>query len=184
MLLDHIHFNVHNANITGDWFIEKMGFQPVSQFINNQTLTRILTQNNSIFFFISSALNISSPVYNYLNSFASGVVDVAFKVKNIDAILNNLSTLENQILNTPYTYIFPEGKLKIAKIKGWNSLEHTLIENNTNIPFAYLIAHLPINNKSLNIENNLHCQSQLITNNNYNFTKIDHLVLIKCSNFF
>ena len=177
MLLDHIHFYVQNATKTRDCLIEKMGFQPVIQIINDHTHTEIVTHNNSIFLLISSAVNITSPVYNYLNHFASGVADVAFEVKNIDAIIKKLSSLKNQILNYPHTYIFPQGKLKIAKIRGWNSLEHTLIVNDSNIPFAYLIVNLQINSKSLNIEDNLHSQQQLTTNNNYDLTSIDHVVL-------
>lgn len=176
MLLDHIHFYVQNATKTRDWLREKMGFIPVGTVINDHTHTEIVTHNNSIFFLISSAVNITSPVHNYLNHFASGVADVAFEVKNIDATIKKLSSLENHILNYPQTYIFPQGKLKLAKIRGWNSLEHTLIENGTNIPFAFLTLHLQINSDYLNIQKHLQDQLQLTTNNN-NLSSIDHLVL-------
>ncbi len=179
MLVDHIHFYVQNAIKIRDLLIEKMGLNPVHQIVNEHTHSEILSYNNSIFLLISSAINITSPVYHYLNHFASGVADVGFEVKSIDAIIKKLSSLENQILNYPHTYIFPQGKLKIAKIRGWDSLEHTLIENNTKIPFCYLLPHLkPQNHSKLtNIDSYQQNPLQLSTNNNHYLNSIDHVVL-------
>jgi 4-hydroxyphenylpyruvate dioxygenase len=176
MLLDHIHFYVKNTTKTRDWLIKNMGFKLVSQFINEHTHTEIVSPNKYLFFFISSAINITSPVDHYLNHFASGVADVAFEVKNIDAIIKNLSTLKKYIINYPHTYILPQGKLKIAKLRGWNSLEHTLIENHTHIPFPLLIPRLPSNTNYSHLKSYLDNQQQL-TNNNYDLSGIDHVVL-------
>ena len=177
MKIDHIHFYVENATNTSNWLIEKMGFKMVNNLINDHTHTKILTYNNTIFFLISSSTNNQSPVFKYLNNFASGVADIAFQVKNIDFILKKISTLENYILNNSHTYLLPEGTVKIAKIKGFNSLQHTLIENNTNIYFCYLLPYLKtFNNNNLddiNINNNLNLSNK----NHYIVNSIDHIVL-------
>lgn len=178
MLINHLHFYVENATKTRDWFIQKMGFKSVDKIINEHTHTEIINFNNSIFLLISSAVNSTSPVYSYLNNFTSGVADVAFQVNNIDFIVKKLSTFKNHILNYPDTYFFPEGKLKIAKIKGFNSLEHTLIENNTNIPFCYLLPQLKTNfDSNLNNRDDYKYNQSRSSNENNSIQSFDHVVL-------
>ncbi len=178
MLINHLHFYVENATKTRDWFIQKMGFQAVDKIINEHTHTEIINYNNSIFLLISSAVNNTSPVYSYLNNFTSGVADVAFQVKNIDSILKKLSTFKNHIINYPNTYFFPEGKLKIAKVKGFNSLKHTLIENNTNIPFCYLLPQLKTNfDSNLNNRDDYKYNQSRSSNDNNSIQSFDHAVL-------
>ena len=178
MKIDHIHFYVENATNTSNWLIEKMGFRMVNNLINNHTYTKILSYNN-IFFLISSPTNNKSRVFKYLNNFASGVADIAFQVKNIDFILKKISNLENHILDHSHTYLLPEGKVKTAKIKGFNSLQHTLIENNTNFPFYSLLPYLKtsLNTNLTHINFNINHNFKLSNNNNYIINSIDHVVL-------
>jgi 4-hydroxyphenylpyruvate dioxygenase len=179
MWIDYIHFYVKNAVKTRNWFIEKIGFKHYSQGQNHHTHTEIVTNNCSIFFVISSPRNPSSPVSNYLNSQPSGVVDVAFRVDNIDSIINQSYSQNMTIINSPQTHYLEQGKIKFAKIKGWNSLHHTLIENTTKIPFCQLLSQLkgkidiPVNE----IENCFSNQNQLLLNNCDTITDIDHVVL-------
>ncbi len=142
MLINHIHFYVKDATETRKLLVDKMGFQYLSQFKQNHTLTEIVTNNYSIFFVISSPLNALSSVAHYLDCHAEGVVDIAFRVNNIDSILNKFCQKDANIILASKTYSLAKHKIKFAKIKGWNCLEHTLIENVNNIPFHSLFPKL------------------------------------------
>lgn len=179
MFIDHIHFYVENAAKTRDWLMDKMGFQYLKQLKNHHTQTEIVTNNYAIFFVISSPLNSLSPVYNYLNLHASGVVDVAFRVNNLDSLIKQNNNENLNIIHQITTHnLLDQGIIKYARIKGWNSLNHTLIENNTNIPFCFLASEL-VSKIKLNLSEsqiNLSSKKQLFSNFN-NLHKIDHVVL-------
>jgi 4-hydroxyphenylpyruvate dioxygenase len=144
MEIDHIHFYVDNAVSTRDWFIEKMGFQHLSQGKNHHTQTEVVGNNSSIFLVISSPLDAASPVSHYLNSHPSGVVDVAFRVQNLDSLLTQSSGKGIKVINPPQTYLLKQKYVKLAKIKGWGYLNHTLIEHTTTTPFCALLPELTL----------------------------------------
>ena len=126
MKIDRVHFYTRNAARTRDWFIRNVGFKAIGNCINRHTHTELIALN-SVFFVLSSPLNSASPVAQYLKSHPSGVVDIAFKVKNLTEILDRASSL-GLILQNIQQERSNRGSFKYAKIAGWNSLEHTLIE--------------------------------------------------------
>ena len=121
MNIDRVHFYVKDAIQTKDWLIDKIGFQAVYSNNNGHTQTEAIVYN-SVFFLISSPLNSSSPVAGYLNSHPPGVVDIAFRVEDINSTVATAERLGVEVLQ------YPEIGVKQAKIAGWGSLQHTVIE--------------------------------------------------------
>ena len=155
MKIDRVHFYVRNAARTKDWFIRNVGFKAIGNCINRHTHTELIALN-SVFFVFSSPLNSASPVAQYLESHPSGVVDIAFKVRDLKEIINraeNLGVILQSIERSP------QGNFKYAKIAGWN-IEHTLIE-------ASDVSCLPVELK----------QHQSVNYNKFEITNIDHVVL-------
>ena len=159
MKIEHVHFYVRNAARTRDWFIRNVGFKAIGNSINRHTHTELIALK-SIFFVLSSPLNSASPVARYLKSHPSGVVDIAFRVKNIRKILDRAGGL-GVILQNIRQARGNEG-FKYAKIAGWN-IQHTLIEASDRVscclPNVKLEQHQNVNYDELEI------------------TDIDHVVL-------
>lgn len=126
MKIDHVHFYTRNAARTRNWFIQNVGFKAIGNCINQHTHTEIIVLNSSFLVF-SSPLTCASPVAEYLDSHPCGVVDIAFRVKNLAAIIDRSRRLGIKVLqNIQLDRI--QGSFKSAKIAGWNDLQHTLIE--------------------------------------------------------
>jgi 4-hydroxyphenylpyruvate dioxygenase len=162
MKIDRIHFYTSDAAKTKDWFIRKIGFNAISNYKSKHTHTEVISLNSACLVF-SSPLTQSSPVAKYLNNHPSGVADIAFRVKDLQSILNRASSLGLEILQ-PLSTQLPQGGWKQAKIQGWNSLQHTLIEDPENADNCCLFSPKIKPDSTVN-----HCNSQL--------TKIDHVVL-------
>ena len=129
MKIDHVHFYTRNAARTKNWFVQNVGFQAIGKCINQHTHTEIIALN-SAFFVLSSPLNSTSPVAQYLDSHPSGVVDIAFRVKDISVIIKQASNLKLE-LQQPQTWNSSQGTFNYAKVAGWDCLQHTLIEAST-----------------------------------------------------
>ncbi|MGB5633359.1 MAG: 4-hydroxyphenylpyruvate dioxygenase, partial [Waterburya sp.] len=129
--------------------------------ISQHTHTELIALN-SAFFVISSPLNTASPVAQYLNFRPSGIVDIAFRVKNLAEIINRGCSLGVKLLQDSQLWRTPQGSFKFAQITGWHDLQHTLIEANGHHDYC-----LPMPIKQHEITNSF--QSYI--------TNIDHLVL-------
>ena len=162
MQIDHVHFYTRDALQTGNWLTRNIGLSSIANNINNHTHTEVVA-NNSVFLLISSALNFSSEVATYLNSHPSGVADIAFRVQNLESILEKVNYLNIQVVEPLQIYSSDRGTVKWAKITGWDSLHHTLIENPTNIPFWQFLFNTEQNTTAINADANI--------------VGIDHLVL-------
>lgn len=162
MQIDHVHFYTRDAIQTSNWLTRNIGLKAIANKINLHTHTEVVA-NNSLFLLISSALNASSPVSSYLNSHPPGVVDIAFRVQNLESILTKANYLNIQIIEPLQIHHSDRGTIKWAKITGWDSLQHTLIENPTDIP----LWQFRFNQK----------QNTAEINSNTNIVGIDHLVL-------
>lgn len=121
MKIDRVHFYVKDAIETRNWFVNRIGFELIESNNNGHTQTEAIAYN-SVFFLISSALNFTSPVAKYLKDRPPGVVDIAFRVKDVDAIVAKAKCLNLEILESRRC------DLKQVKIAGWGSLHHTLRE--------------------------------------------------------
>lgn len=167
MKIDHVHFYTKNAARTRDWFINNVGFKAIGNCISEHTHTELIALN-AAYFVISSPLNNSSPVAQYLNAHPSGIVDIAFRVKNLTEIVNRGCSFGLTLLQDIQLWRSPHKKnsFKFAQIAGWNDLRHTLIETTEDYDYC-----LP-----------LQLQCHEITHKSVNdfssyITQVDHLVL-------
>lgn len=161
MKIDHVHFYTRNAARTRDWFINHVGFKAIGNCISQDTHTELIALN-SAYFAISSPLNIASPVAQYLKHHPSGVADLAFRVSNLEEVLNRVRSLGLKLFQKIQVWRSPQGKFKFAQIMGWNDLRHTLIETQEDLDYC-----VPI--KLQQYENNYNWHSHI--------TCIDHVVL-------
>ena len=132
MKIDRVHFYTRNAARTRDWFIHNIGFRAIGNCIDRHTHTELIALN-SVSFIISSPLNSASPIAKYLASHPSGVVDVAFKVKDLAAIVDRSRDLGIELIQNIQRRSL-QSSLKSAIIAGWGSLQHTLIEDDSSDP--------------------------------------------------
>ena len=160
MKIDRVHFYTRNAARTRDWFICNLGFKAIGNCINRHTHTELIALNSVLFVF-SSPLNSASPVAQYLKLHPSGVVDVAFRVKNLKEIVNRASSL-GLILQNIQQERSIKGNFKYAKIAGWK-VQHTLIEASDRI--GYCLPNIQLN------------QHQSIERQELEIIDIDHVVL-------
>ncbi len=131
MKIDRICFYVADAAKTSNWLIHHLGFQLIETYQDNNTYTQAIT-NQGIYFVISSPLNSCSPVARYLEFHPEGIVDVTFCVSDLQSILDRAAKLGVKILQP----LHKQDKIKYARIAGWDSLEHTLIEYPANISWC------------------------------------------------
>ncbi len=162
MKIDHVHFYTRNAARTRDWFIQNVGFKAIGNCINQHTHTEIIVLN-SCFLVFSSPLTSASPVAEYLNSHPCGVVDIAFRVKDLAGIINRSRCLGIKLLQKIQLDQSSQGSFKSARIAGWNDLQHTLIEVRDD--YDYCLPNLQIERYATAS----HFQSHI--------TNIDHVVL-------
>ena len=127
MEFHHIHFYVDNAENWRNWLIEKLNFEARGQVTHAHTHTEVVS-NGLIYFLLSSPLNLTSPVAKYLQVHPPGAIDVAFQVKNLEAMVDRVEANGGDLLQPIQYNSVSSKKFKWAKIKGWNRLEHTLIE--------------------------------------------------------
>ena len=160
MKIDRVHFYTRNAARTRDWFIRNVGFKAIGNCINRHTHTELIALN-SVFFVLSSPLNSASPVAQYLKSHPSGVVDIAFRVKDLTEIIARANGL-GVVLQNIQQQRSNKGNFKYAKIAGWK-VQHTLIEASDRVNYC-----LP------NFEFEQH---QSVNRNELEITNIDHVVL-------
>ena len=125
MKIDRVHFYTKNAVSTRDWLIRNVGFQAIGNYSDCDTHTELIALNSAQFA-ISSPLNSASPVAKYLASHPSGVVDIAFRVKNLAEIVARARRLGMKLVRD--VRFSSQYNLKSAVIAGWGSLRHTLIE--------------------------------------------------------
>lgn len=122
MDIDHAHFYVHDAERSRNWFVRTMGFRAIGQQQDSKTHTEIL-QTGSITLLVSSPLMSSSPVAAYLEQHPPGVADLAFRVTDLEALLERVKHHEVPLLSAPNQ---PQ-----VTIQGWGNLRHTLIQSQT-----------------------------------------------------
>jgi 4-hydroxyphenylpyruvate dioxygenase len=163
MEIDHIHFYVDDIATRRNWFIQNMGCETISATANHHTATEVL-KNGAIYFVISSALNPNSPVTHYLKKHPPGVADIAIKVHSIETQLAKADQVQVSLQTIP----FWGEQLKWAKISGWGSLSHTLIENTSPLDFCQAFFGSGAQAES---------SPRAIANTSADFTQIDHVVL-------
>lgn len=127
MKFDHIHFYLENAKEFRDWFVDMLGFQPVIGGSSSHTYTEVV-KSGSVYFVLSSPLNSTSPVAQFLRLHPPGVADVAFFVDDIASFWQWIVQKGAKVLQPLQEYYFKQGKLKWGQISAWGTLSHTILE--------------------------------------------------------
>lgn len=127
MEIDRIHFYLEDAAAWRDWFVNRMGFRPAKAHATDDTRTEIIN-NGGVCFMLCESLNGGSPVAEYLKFHPAGVADVGFRVRDIDSVLKKVTDAGGKVLEPVRQQQTATGYLKRAKIAGWGSLTHTLVE--------------------------------------------------------
>ncbi|MFM2310793.1 MAG: hypothetical protein RLZZ04_69 [Cyanobacteriota bacterium] len=127
MKIDHVHFYARNAVRTSNWLIRNVGFQRIGNSISQHTYTELIALN-AAYFVISSPLNATSPVAEYLQHHPEGVADLALRVSNLAATIDRARRLGVEIIQDIRLHQSSQGTFAFAKITGWQDLHHTLIE--------------------------------------------------------
>ncbi len=126
MEFDRIHFYVEDATASRDWFVRCLGFQSVASSTSDRTRTEVV-KSGSVYFLLSSPLAPSSPVAQFLQQHPAGVADIAFRVRNLESILEKAVGAGAEQLQPLQQLQLPEGGyFKWAKISAWGDLTHTL----------------------------------------------------------
>jgi 4-hydroxyphenylpyruvate dioxygenase len=135
MYIDHIHFYVTSARSWRDWFVRMMGFQPIARLINSHTHTEIISNGvdhsdrESLIFVLSSPLAQVSPVAQFLANYPCGIVDVAFRVKDLVTF-----RYQYHLREKIQAFTFPNGTMKTCVVKSRPNFQHTLIERQGETP--------------------------------------------------
>jgi 4-hydroxyphenylpyruvate dioxygenase len=161
MQIDRVHFYLEDAQKWRDWFVNVMGFQALASDRNSQTQTEIV-KSGRVKFVLSSPLSKSSPVAKYLHNHPSGVVDVAFRIDDLESSIEKAIAAGAKLRQPLQQQDFARGRMKWCQITSIANLNHTLVQRIGNPPLLPEISSLE--------------KPELTTTENF-FTDIDHLVL-------
>lgn len=124
MDLVSVHFFVDDAARSRDWFVKILGMQPLGSSISTNAHTEIVGDGD-LLFLLSSPVSEGGAIADYLKQHPPGVVDLAFQVDDLDAVLDRAWAQGCQITQRPQC---AGSALCWVQIKGWGTLHHTLIE--------------------------------------------------------
>jgi 4-hydroxyphenylpyruvate dioxygenase len=166
MKIDHIHFYVEDVSVRRDWFVQTMGCQVVRRTANPHTATEVL-KHGAVYFVLSSPLSAASPVADYLKKHPPGVADIALRVNSIEQLLAKADQIQVPLQRSQLG-----NGLRWARINGWGSLSHTLIENYSGVDVCPTFFD-PEAQAQFNTQINTQIEAETTTG----FTSIDHIVL-------
>jgi 4-hydroxyphenylpyruvate dioxygenase len=127
MDFEYLHLFVNNAQAWRDWFVKTLDFCALTDRIW-QEFGEFAVQHDRILILLSSASSGRSEVRQFLQRYSEGVGDVAFRVRDLDAIATRLQRLGAQFIQPVRSRVTAAGPLRWCRIRGWGSLSHTLIE--------------------------------------------------------
>lgn len=131
MDIGYVHFYVKDAVFWRQWFQRRMAWRWLDSVANQHTHTEVL-YSGSVFVALSMPKTEASSVFRSLQQFPPGVADVAFQVRDLDALLEKAVVAGAKLLQPRQQY----GGWKWAKLAGWGRLTHTLIEKTDQPPKA------------------------------------------------
>ncbi len=123
MEIDRIYFYVVDGLRTRDLLTDRMGLTAIEGRINEHTIEYIIG-NAHLSFSISSPLNSSSHVADYLQLHPSGVKDISFRVDDLDLIKQKIDRLGIKIIAASAEL----DEYPWLKVRGWGTIEHTIIQ--------------------------------------------------------
>ncbi|MDY6899464.1 MAG: 4-hydroxyphenylpyruvate dioxygenase [Cyanobacteriota bacterium] len=130
MRIAYVHFYVEDAKTWCDWFVHYLGFHsldddaltssfPVKGDTTSHTTTEVV-KSGLVCFVLSSPKSSISPVAKYLRQHPPGVVDIAFEVENLSAIIALAEAHGAKVIQSTQS--------QNPKIIAWGGLTHTLLE--------------------------------------------------------
>jgi 4-hydroxyphenylpyruvate dioxygenase len=137
MRIDHVHFYVEDAAAFRDWFVNVLGFRSVTSGKNHHSRIEVVNAG-AVYFVLSSALAVDSPVAAYLQQHPPGVSDIAFEVPDIESTIARAIHQGATLLQPIQTEQQPRGHLQWATIAAWGDLTHTFIERSGETPLLPL----------------------------------------------
>jgi 4-hydroxyphenylpyruvate dioxygenase len=143
MKIDHLHFYVDDAVQWQAWFVDCLGFQGLGAWQSQATDYRAV-QSGSIVFLLSSPRTTASAVAYFFQHHPPGIVDVALEVEEIERTLAQALQAGATLLQPLQHQGQHQGQIHWAKIGGWGTVHHTLIQRDGLTPaFAPGIGPLP-----------------------------------------
>lgn len=126
MEIEYIHFYVDDALAWRHWFVSRLGFWSAGGWQDRDSRHERVCSGN-VRFLLSSAIAQTGPVAAYLAKHPPGVVDVALRVRDLQAVLQRAGALGASVLKARELKLrgvpFPW-----ATLSGWGALRHTLVE--------------------------------------------------------
>ncbi len=140
MEIDSIHFYVKDAARMRDWSISQLGLQELAndRSIDPHTST-YRVGNERLCLTISSPLDPSSPIAEYLQAHPPGVRDITFRVRSLDEMRQKLDRLKIEILATSSFH----DNLPWLKVRGWGAIEHTIIQSPSTVAAEFELNSSP-----------------------------------------
>lgn len=138
MDIDHLHFYVDDGAAWREWFVQHCGCHRVLSW-QDGPVHRSLVSLGQVPILLSSPLlepetmtpgSQSLPIAQYLAQHPPGLGDVAFRVADLERVVERALHQGGQLLQPIQTVVRSEGSFKWCQIKGWGSLRHTLVERN------------------------------------------------------
>ncbi len=130
MDFEYLHLFVHNAELWRDWLVNTLDFGTVSD-LTWQEFGDFAVQHDRILILLSSARSGRREVPQFLRRYSEGIGDVAFRVRDLDAIATRLRRLGTPFIKPLQSLLTTMGHLRWCRIQGWGGLTHTLIERPT-----------------------------------------------------
>ncbi|MEM9766455.1 MAG: VOC family protein, partial [Cyanobacteria bacterium P01_D01_bin.71] len=130
MDFEYLHLFVDNAEVWHDWFVNTLDFWPISDdFL--QELSEYSVQHDRLLILLSSANSGRAEVQQFLQRYSPGVGDVAFRVRDLDAIAARLQSCGERLSQPIRLCKTAVGQVRWCRIRGWGSVCHTLSERAT-----------------------------------------------------
>lgn len=133
MQIDHIHFYVRDAQQTRQWFVDRLGFQPLHREANPHTQLEMIC-SGAIRFVLSSPRSPASPVAQFLRFHPPGVVDVALEVPHVERFTQRALNCGAKLLHPLRQARYESGQMQWSQIAAWGTLRHTLIQRSGRTP--------------------------------------------------
>nr|WP_235355336.1 4-hydroxyphenylpyruvate dioxygenase [Aliterella atlantica] len=122
MKIDRVHFYVEDAQVSRDWFVNRLGFQSVASSVDLPHTRTELVKSGAVYFALSSPSSSASPVAKFLSQHPPGVADISFCVDDVEAITDRAIARGAKVLHQ---------STDIVKIAAWGALTHTLVEDSS-----------------------------------------------------
>lgn len=138
MDIEYVHFYVDDAARWRRWFLEAMGFQAASphgaiasiiaQAESERGITTEVVSCGGVSIALSAATDSANGVANYLDRHPPGVADLALRVVNLEASVQQALEAGAKLHHPIRCHSLDRGWMRWAQVSGWGDLRHTLVE--------------------------------------------------------